>query len=630
MNIIHILDDATINQIAAGEVVERPASVVKELAENAIDAGATSITVEIKNGGVDLIRVTDNGSGIEESQIRNAFLRHATSKIENAEQLTGVLSLGFRGEALASVASVAKVELLTKTPDSFYGIRYVISGGREEIFEHVGAPNGTTFFVRDLFYNTPVRRKFLKSTQAEVNLISDRMQQMILSHTNISFTYIVNGNVKLQSNGKGDIKAAIYSVYGSAFLKEMVPLCNTQNDEYKVSGFIGKPSLCKSGRNFQSFFVNGRFIKSDILTSALEDAYKPYLMLHQHPVSILLCDFPPMHLDVNVHPAKLEIKFEDEELVRKLIYDAISKTLSEISLIPSATDIYNAVQTTKGSTPSAITEVKQPEPFEVHRKEVFQNTNNDVSNEDYSELLSMAHAAITQNRALQNDSINGSVNENNVQNNELADVPIQLELSQPEFLSAEAKSKHRYIGQLFSTYILMEYNETLYIVDQHAAHEKVLYEKFMKQFRNNEITSQQVCPPTVVSLSLAEEDILRENSVYFKNFGFEIEHFGGHDYAISAVPSYLFKMTETEYFNSILEALQKGNSHNDIDTINDRIATMACKAAVKGNMNLTEQEAIVLLDDLMLLENPFNCPHGRPTIISFTQNEIEKLFKRIV
>lgn len=594
MKNINILDSNTIDKIAAGEVVERPSAVVKELVENSIDANADAVTIEIKDGGISFIRITDNGEGIDRSQVKKAFMRHATSKIKSVEDLISVTSLGFRGEALSSISAVGKVEFLTKTKTDFIGTRYVVEGGRECVFEDAGIPDGTTIIVRDLFFNVPARKKFLKSPSSEGNNITELIEHMILSHPNISFKYIYNGNVKLQSSGKNDIKSCIYNVYGRDIANGLIEVKSIR-DDISIHGFIGKPELARATRNFEIYFVNNRFIKSTLIDRALEEAYKDYLMLHKYPTVFLYFEIPSHLIDVNVHPTKREIRFFEGEALKCYIVDVIKNALINKELIKEIVEEHHEKPSVKES------EINK-EPFETINHIIESSYNNYYSSE------------------IEKEDESTDTNEKNV----------QLTLFDDKFISEESIKKHRIIGQLFNTYWLIEFENKLFIVDQHAAHEKVNYERLIKKLRNNENCSQNIYPPIVVSLSNAEAQYVTKYNENFLNVGFTIEHFGGLDYTISTVPMELLSQNPADYFHEMLDELMEGKNSKETETVNLKIATMACKASVKGNMHLSVFEADKLISELLTLENPYNCPHGRPTIISFSKYEIEKMFKRIV
>lgn len=594
MKNINILDSNTIDKIAAGEVVERPSAVVKELVENSIDANANAVTIEIKDGGISFIRITDNGEGIDRSQVKKAFMRHATSKIKSIEDLISVTSLGFRGEALSSISAVGKVEFLTKTKTDFIGTRYVVEGGRECVFEDAGIPDGTTIIVRDLFFNVPARKKFLKSPSSEGNNITELIEHMILSHPNISFKYIYNGNVKLQSSGKNDIKSCIYNVYGRDIANGLIEVKSIR-DDISIHGFIGKPELARATRNFEIYFVNNRFIKSTLIDRALEEAYKDYLMLHKYPTVFLYFEIPSHLIDVNVHPTKREIRFFEGEALKCYIVDVIKNALINKELIKEIVEEHHEKPSVKES------EINK-EPFETINHIIESSYNNYYSSE------------------IEKEDESTDINDKNE----------QLTLFDDKFISEESIKKHRIIGQLFNTYWLIEFENKLFIVDQHAAHEKVNYERLIKKLRNNENCSQNIYPPIVVSLSNAEAQYVTKYNENFLNVGFTIEHFGGLDYTISTVPMELLSQNPADYFHEMLDELMEGKNSKETETVNLKIATMACKASVKGNMHLSVFEADKLISELLTLENPYNCPHGRPTIISFSKYEIEKMFKRIV
>ena len=724
MRRIAVLDQNTIDKIAAGEVVERPSSVVKELVENAIDAGATAVTVEITDGGKKLIRITDNGSGMEEDQIPLAFLCHATSKIEKVEDLEHIASLGFRGEALSSIAAVSQVELITKTPSAISGNRYVIEGGVEHSLEELGAPEGTTFLVRNLFYNTPARGKFLKSDTTEANYIHTLMEQLALSHPEISFKYIQNKQVKLHTSGNYSVKDVIYSVYGRDIAKALLEV-EQENSFMKISGFVGKPEIARGNRSFENYYINGRYVKNNIITKAIENAYKGFLMQHKFPFVSLRMEMEGNDLDVNVHPAKREVRFAREQEVYDAIYDTVRNALTRREMIPKVT--LGPEETSRKE--NVVKSSAVPEPFEQKRREQIYSTpiSRPQPVRESPASYSTMHPAKTEGiLSEKNPSPALTPSEENLfagtlrKNQELDEVkkkveleqqakiaevpaektapatatilqetsaiakpeeskipdpptaeessdaakpvpsieseaqteqtstetpsapaepspapqkepaPKQLELFEEKLLAPESRNRIRMIGQVFDTYWLAEFDDNFYIIDQHAAHEKVYYERLVKKFRENSIDSQYLTPPLIVSLNMQEEEVLNANKDYFEQFGFEIEHFGGREYCISAVPSNLYGLTEEELFLEMLDHLDSDNSKDALDIFASRLATMACKAAVKGNNRLSMEEAEKLLDELMTLENPYHCPHGRPTIISMTKTEMEKKFKRIV
>lgn len=629
---IAILNQETIDKIAAGEVVERPCSVVKELVENAIDAGSTAITVEIKEGGISFIRITDNGCGIERDQVAVAFYRHSTSKIRSAEDLLTVKSLGFRGEALSSISAVARVELITKTYDELTGTRYVIEGSKELSNEEIGAPDGTTFIVKDLFYNVPARRKFLKTAQTEGSYISDMVEKLALSHPDISFKFINNNQTKLHTSGNGNRKDIIYHIFGreiSSSLLEVKHEC----EYFKVEGFIGKPVITRGNRNYENYFINGRYVKSNILSRAIEEAYKSFLMQHQYPFTVLYFTFFS-ELDVNVHPTKMELRFDNNNEIYVELCDTIYAILSRKEMIP---------EVPVDSTPAPkkiVHEYKEPipEPFEKRRiNEVRAAESRSVYGQsvtsavkDYSAIEPAAKAPavneqLTDNTSkLQNAKASASAL--------VANTGTQQTLGDYDkvFLTESAKKQFSIIGQLFKTYWLIEFEDKLYIIDQHAAHEKVLYEKTMARLANKDFTSQRISPPIVMTLDARECEMLEKYRPQIEQFGYEVEHFGGKEYMISAIPDNLFNIDMKDLFIEMLDDFSNATGRQTPDIITEKVASMSCKAAVKGNDKLTLPEINKLIDELLSLDNPYNCPHGRPTIISMSKYEIEKKFKRIV
>ena len=760
MRKIAVLDQNTIDKIAAGEVVERPSSVVKELVENAIDAGATAVTVEITDGGKKLIRITDNGAGIEADQIPLAFLRHATSKIEKVEDLEQIASLGFRGEALSSIAAVSQVELITKTPSAVSGSRYIIEGGVEHSLEELGAPEGTTFLVRNLFYNTPARSKFLKSDMTEANYIHTLMEQLALSHPEISFKYIQNRQVKLHSSGNYSVKDVIYSVYGMDITKALLD-AEFENDFMKITGFVGKPEIARGNRSFENYYINGRYVKNNIITKAIESAYKGFLMQHKFPFVSLQMQMEGNDLDVNVHPAKREVRFAREQEVYEAVYDTVRKALMGREMIPKVTlGKSEPVKKEEPVKPSSVpepfekkrreqlcghaekeiketgisgdrayagagafvpektkswmerpayqstvkepsvsysashtTETKKPQVFSASEEDLFQGTLREKQEEELkretetklpaeenrelkntgrsqmkntvpvsqntnqkkehwisekekpesgdflSEPAEITHTSDSPEKTAQNLETVISVEtepgisaaESDQNSHEMAEQePRQLELFEEKLLAPESRERIRLVGQIFDTYWLAQFGDNFYIIDQHAAHEKVYYERLVKSFREKTVDSQYLNPPLIVTLNLQEENILKENQKYFSQFGFEIEEFGGKEYRISAVPATLYGFSEEALFLEMLDQLSGSGEKDALDIFASRLATMACKAAVKGNHAMSAKEAEKLIDELLTLDNPYHCPHGRPTIISMTRTELEKKFKRIV
>ena len=681
MRKIAVLDQQTIDKIAAGEVVERPSSIVKELVENAIDAGATAVTVEITDGGKKMIRITDNGGGMERDQVPLAFLRHATSKIEKVEDLEHIASLGFRGEALSSIAAVAQVELITKTPSALSGVRYVINGGVQESLEDMGAPEGTTFLVRNLFYNTPARSKFLKSDTTEGNYVSTLMEQLALSHPEISFKYIQNKQVKLHTSGNYNIKDVIYNIYGRDITKALLEV-SYENDFMKIEGFVGKPEISRGNRTFENYYINGRFVKNRIIAKVIEDAYKGFLMQHKFPFVSLHIQMEGNDLDVNVHPSKMEVRFARGTEVYDAVYETVHKALTTREMIQTVP--FGKEEPVKKLS-SVVKPGDVPEPFEMKRRAEMPeyrtqvaNTVNRTSNvsikgndrtvsapdtamdkkqiSSYSTLprgtITMAEQAVREQKIYQTKDpftkaeeklFEGTINDKNIhekqpdamqvnmsQEVEKQQKPQQLELFEEKLLAPESRSRHQLIGQIFDTYWLVQFEDKFFIIDQHAAHEKVYYERFVKRFREQTVESQYLSPPLIVSLNLQEEALLKANRKYFEDFGFEIEPFGGKEYCINAVPANLYGLTEEELFLEMLDNLASEKDKDPLGIFASRLATMACKAAVKGNHQMSDREANALIDELLTLENPYHCPHGRPTIISMTKTELEKKFKRIV
>ena len=718
MRKIAVLDQQTIDKIAAGEVVERPSSIVKELVENAIDAGATAVTVEITDGGKKMIRITDNGGGMEKDQVPLAFLRHATSKIEKVEDLETIASLGFRGEALSSIAAVAQVELITKTPSALSGVRYVINGGVEESLEDMGAPEGTTFLVRNLFYNTPARSKFLKADATEAGYVATLMEQLALSHPEISFKYIQNKQVKLHTSGNYNVKDVIYNIYGRDIAKALLQV-SYENDFMKIEGFVGKPEISRGNRNFENYYINGRFIRNRIISKGIEDAYNGFMMQHKFPFVSLHIQMEGNDLDVNVHPRKMEVRFARGTEVYDAVYETVRKALTTREMIQTVPFGKEETSGTTSAASSAVRPGDVPEPFETRRRaempeyqpqtkkempfinnrtvnsQSTQTVNEERKISSYTGLprgtITMAEQAVREQRIyetkapftkaeeqlfegtlkeknessqseelisnrLQEKNDNQAFNADadtkqefkeklnekeqtsvNVNTEEKApeslrqeEKPKQLELFEEKLLAPESRSRHQLIGQIFDTYWLVQFEDRFFIIDQHAAHEKVYYERFVKRFREQTIESQYLSPPLIVSLNLQEEAALEANRKYFEDFGFSIEPFGGKEYCINAVPTNLYGLEEEELFLEMLDHLSTDKDKDPLGIFASRLATMACKAAVKGNHQMSPQEADKLIDELLTLENPYHCPHGRPTIISMTKTELEKKFKRIV
>lgn len=700
---IHILDSETIDKIAAGEVVERPSSVVKELVENAIDAGAAAVTVEVKDGGIEFIRVTDNGCGMEREQLRTAFLRHATSKIENAEDLMRISSLGFRGEALSSIAAVAKVEVITKTAKNITGSRIILEGAQETAFEEVGAPEGTTFIVRNLFFNTPVRRKFLRQPATEGGYIADLMEHLALSRPDISFKLVVGNQMKFHTSGNGDLREVIYRIYGREVANALVPM-QYEGDGIKIDGYLGKPIQVRSNRNFEIYFINGRFVRSNVVSRAVEEGYREYLMQHKFPLCVLHITMDTNRVDVNVHPTKMDVRFTDAMGFSALLCGAVKYTLKHHEMIPDVLLSTERERKAEEKADRVLRErEKTPEPFEQRRGDAYRvmeemkyeaerpkmqefiqnpvwdrvkNGENEAKMQDKSANSAFfrqnpakstekmtdvseidrgsADPAGQTERGVSQEQEEFFTETTEISGEELSAQPRpereqsavkngqqgmsdrktakdsdQLNLFEEKILTADNRCRFRIIGQVFETYWLIEFEDKLLMIDQHAAHEKVNYERLMKQFREKNVVSQTLMPPVIVSLSGQEETVLKEHMEVFESLGFETEAFGGSEYALRSVPVDLYGCGERQMFLEVLDQLA-GGSFGGIRVVEEKIASMSCKAAVKGNNLLSLAEAEVLIDELLTLENPYNCPHGRPTIIAMSKSEMERKFKRIV
>ena len=703
---IELLDQITIDKIAAGEVIERPASVVKELVENAIDAGSTAVTVEIEEGGISLIRITDNGCGIAKQDVENAFLRHSTSKIRSAEDLTHLSSLGFRGEALSSISAVARVELITKTREDVFGTKYIIEGGKGRTPEETGAPDGTTFLVRQLFFNTPARRKFLKTPMTEASHISDLLTRLALSHPDISFRFINNGQVKLHTSGNGKMKDVIYHIYGREIANNLIPL-EFEKDGVKLSGYLGKPVINRGNRNFENYFVNGRYVRNSILAKAIEDGYKDFTMQHRYPFVAFQIEINPEKIDVNVHPSKMELRFSNQQGIYNLLYEAISKGLHEPELIPevemsaikvpgmsekrqekktvirdagnpyrtdgtsskmrkssvqegaeraeswSQSEMPSAELQTQISTEKTVStgdekldyfmQKMRERVYASHLTEAKEEQEKNIgAKESKMAALDENPAVDIQNKGIENRAYSYKSKEKTERDPEKTESNLflkdlkakkvkQLDLFEEQILKKEARQEYRIIGQVFETYWLIQYRDSLYIIDQHAAHERVLYERALARMKKREYTSQYLSPPIILSLSMQEIDVLETFKDRFTAIGFEIEPFGGDEYAVRAIPDNLFGIAKKELLLEMLDSLSDGLSTSlEPELIDEKIASMSCKAAVKGNMKLSYAEMDELINELLSLDNPYHCPHGRPTIIAMTKRELEKKFKRIV
>lgn len=730
MGKINVLDQNTINRIAAGEVIDRPSSIVKELLENAIDAKATNISVEIKNGGLDMIRISDNGIGFDKDDIKVAFLRHTTSKIKTAEDLVSVGSLGFRGEALSSIAAVCQVELLTKQADEIYGYRYAIEGGEEKKFEEVGLPDGTTFVIRNIFFNTPARRKFLKSGSTEGGYITDIVQKIALSNSDISFVLKVNGNTKIHTPGNGNLRDVIYSIYGRDITKNLVEI-NESNDFLKIHGFIGKPVVTRGNRGYENYYINKRYIKSSIISKAIEEGYKTFIMQHMYPFTNLFIEIDSELIDVNVHPSKMELRFKRGNEIFDFIVDVVRKSLRQNDLIrdgellteaekkeairkesqiaareedkvaPKAdglsesagtvksvdsiksenpnllrndiikpqsvnnvaedkveykskvsdfaisnksnvtdTNIANNIDNTKLDNNSKIENnktisldnvVNSPSPKKDEEVTKYQNeTKSDYGikkSSSYDELFNKASEPFEANRKKEDEDLSNKLREE-FKENVIKDA-VQESLISPN-VRADDKPDFRIVGQVFDTYWIIEYKNSMYIIDQHAAHEKVNYEKYLKQFKENGVDKQYLNPPVVISLNGQAEAVVNEYKDNLDKFGYEIENFGDKEYIIRSVPYNLLNLDYADVLQEFIGKLDSNMGSLTNDTINDRIATMSCKAAIKGNMAISEREANELVSTLLTLDDPFNCPHGRPTMIEISKKDMERKFKRIV
>lgn len=704
---IKVLDQNTINKIAAGEVIEKPSSAIKELVENSIDSGATAVTVEVKGGGLSFLRVTDNGAGIKKDEVKLAFLRHATSKLVTVEDLLSISSLGFRGEALASIAAVAQVEMITKTADDVTGLRYQIHGGKEISSEEIGAPGGTTIIVRNLFYNTPARKKFMKTDATETSYIYDLMCRICMSHPEISFKFIANGTDKLFTSGNGKLRDIIYHIYGRDITSNLLEI-NAENDYMKISGYIARPCISRGNRSFEGYYVNHRYIKSAVLTKAIEDAFRTFVMIHKFPFTEINFQVRPDLLDVNVHPTKMELKFANSQDIYSFTYNAIRETLLFKELIPDVApgkdpkpetfkkrDVGKAPEAFENKRREAIVRaeertVPQSQPEQLRSAETqtspqqlcpiepqtssqpvhpvieiidetssSNNKGSDVidnnkmekpaGNYIYADRNNDLERAIVQNRNVVNESpaytapaparpsVTAATQDSTVSAasdaayiEEAGKKYVQQDMFQEKFLTKEARAKHRLIGQLFKTYWLIEYDGKFFIMDQHAAHEKVKYEELMENYKNKKIYSQYLMPPAVVTLSAAEIEFLHENMEMFEALGYQIENFGGREFKLNAVPDNLFGLDGRELFIDFIADASSSAKKVTIDTFIHKLSTMACKAAIKGNTEISFKEADALIDQLLKLENPYTCPHGRPTVISMTEAEIEKKFKRIV
>lgn len=644
---ISVLDKNTIDKIAAGEVVERPSSIVKELVENAIDSGASAISVEIKDGGISLVRVTDNGGGINKDEIKTAFLRHATSKITKAKDLFNIHTLGFRGEALSSISGIAKCEVISKPSAQLTGVRYVIEGGYEVSFEDVGAPVGTTMIVRDVFFNTPARRKFLKSVTTETAYITDIIEKFMLCNLDVSIRYIVNNQTRLQSSGNGDLKEVIYQIYGREVHKALVEV-DHKADDISIKGFIAKPEISRSNRNQLIYFVNGRYVKDKHIIKAIEDGYADRMMQHKYPFAVLMIEINTEIVDVNVHPSKMEIRFSEESYIYEKVKEAIESSLKKAYMIREA-----KIDEEKKSSLKRSFE-RLPEPFEKNKLSLLNKDENrsqitaketetkeeflkDLPQIDLSEKTNYPQDKIQIDPEIFRYNVNHllertllSDSGKNSEFIEKYEDKKEPSFEQLDFMDKKASKKRNIIGQIFDTYWIVEFDKSMYIIDQHAAHEKVLYERFLKQLDNEEIASQIISPAGVISLSSIEADAVEKHLASLRKLGFEIEHFGGREYSISAIPTILPSIDKEVWLKELITELLEVDSAKNTESILEKIASMSCKAAIKGKQRISYEEAKILIDELLELDNPYNCPHGRPTVIQMTKTEIEKKFKRII
>ncbi len=652
---IKVLNKETIDRISAGEVVERPSNVVKELVENAIDSGATAITVEIKAGGLDMIRVTDNGCGIDPSEMKTAFLRHATSKIEEASDLDSITTLGFRGEALASICAVSETEMISALQGSLTGNRLIIRGGEEISFEEIGAPSGTTMIVRNLFYNTPARKKFLKTNSTEGSYVAELMEKIALSHPEISFQYSMDNRSRFHTSGNGDLMEVIFRVFGRETAGSLVPI-SAENDRFKVTGFLGKPEIIRSNRNMEIYFLNGRYVKNNFISTAIEEGYREYLMLHKFPVVFLNFTIDPSKVDVNVHPAKLDVRISDQQMFFAFVSSSIHDVMTKAEMIPE--NILTSDADKKAAAKESAAEVtsgKNPEPFEFKRTGLsgIENTvkafpqtvsKPSITSFDYkfepdtSDAVNVSEDSFFEDERVNKPSpeVKEPLTEATPAKKSAAEEFLeqntfkQTQLFEDHLLDKDKRDSYKIIGQVFDTYWIVQYEQQMFIIDQHAAHEKVNYERFVKRIHAGEHPTQMLMPPIIVTLTGAEESVLNDNLESFKNIGFDIEYFGGNEYALRGVPTDLFRHSEKELFLAILDELAENPGLGSFKTIDEKIAGMACKASVKGGDRIGFEQAQKLIDELLTLDNPYNCPHGRPTIISITKTEMEKKFQRIV
>ena len=664
---IHLLSQECINQIAAGEVVERPSSIVKELVENALDAKATAISIEIKGGGISFLRVSDNGEGIFSEDLERAFMPHATSKIQNPKDLEEILSFGFRGEALASIASVAKVECISKRQEDFLAHRILVEGGSFSPIEEVGGMDGTSILVRDLFYNVPARKKFLLSESTEASRVEEMVEKLALANPGISFHFVKDGKSRFQTLGGGKLSDVVFGIYGKSFAKDSLeikesyyPSSLTGLATLHIEGLLGKPSLTRSNRQYEIFFVNGRFVRDSLLSRALEDAYKPFLMQHKFPFAIVFLHLSPSLVDVNVHPQKLEVRFQNREKIYQALFDCVSKTLSKADLIDhSPLSLFQKEKEEKSTTflsPSSQLWEKKAEQKETPenisenisekaqlRTEATEKTHfssetpelNQQKNETVEEKLVYEEFDLTKGIRLEEEKVSEK-EENTVPKEEQfftesEKLPSaeQENLFSPSFFSEEGEKEFRLIGQVFQTYWLIEFQKELFIMDQHAAHEKVNFEKMRKNYLEKPGISQGILPKTMV-FNAKEEELYEKTKEYFTHLGYRIRKEEDKRYLLEGIPADFPSLDAEMLFHEILDALAEEGNLSEAESVYNKIASMACKASVKGNQLLSFQEAEALVQKLFTLENPYACPHGRPTIVAFKKQDLEKMFKRIV
>jgi len=643
MNKIQLLDQHTINKIAAGEVVESPKSVVKELVENSIDAWATAVSVEIKEGGISYIRIADNGNGIPSTDVKTAFLRHATNKIRAIEDLENIFSLGFRGEALASIAAVAQVELQTKTKDEETGTKIIIHGGEILSFEQIACGEGTVIVVKNLFYNVPARRKFLKKPAMESGYISDVMNRFALGHPEVSLKYTNNQTLLLHTSGNNDLKTAMLHVYGKEVASSTLAVTH-ETKEFKLTGVIGLSEISRNNRNYETLFINGRFIKNKLVFSAVEAAYKTRLLIGKFPVFVLHLQMAAKDVDVNVHPAKMEVRFGDEDAIYKLFYDAVVNVFSEQVLIPKTTWDSNTEKRPIFAEKETGTqqEISLKEDFEIEDDRKIEQIEEfkKIALEPRAEEKKISYDAKKipeMKKTLRDvDELLGKkagkqskVAENMGQYSIMQEEPISMVVAKVEKKKETFFKNYTIIGQMFATYWIVAQGESFYMIDQHAAHERVLYETLMERFRSEDIPSQRLISPVPLGLSGSEIAVLQEQYELFLQFGFDLEELFPGEYALSAVPYIIKEPSGVRFFIELLDLLADKTISSIYDTKILTIATMACKAAVKGNDRLDVQEANALIKQLLTLENPFTCPHGRPTMIEMSKYELEKKFKRV-